>query len=78
MDTNEYKLVKELENDIEALHNIIGNKKNELKKAIVKLENICDHQFIAENNGDYHKPGYYYTCSICKYWTNRIPQNYKK
>jgi hypothetical protein len=77
MDTVEYKIVKELEDDIITLNNTIESKKKTLKIASAKLENICDHNFIAEDNGDYHKSGYYYTCSVCKYWTNIRPEKYK-
>ena len=46
----------------------------ELDNEVAVLQQTCDHkEFIAEDNGDYHKPGYYYTCTCCNYFTTQRP-----
>jgi hypothetical protein len=46
------------------------------------LQEMClnetGHQYDAESDGDYHKPGYYYTCTSCGYWTNIRPSDTSK
>ena len=40
--------------------------KKKYKEELQKFQQICTHpSFRAEDNGDYHKPGYYYTCTKC-------------
>ena len=42
----------------------------------LQMQMTCRHEeFMAEDNGDYHKPGYYYTCAKCGYFTNIKPSN---
>jgi hypothetical protein len=53
-----------------------NNKKQELEKEIKVLQDICEHEFIRESDGDYHKPGYYYTCKHCDYFTRYTQVNY--
>ena len=46
----------------------------ELEKETKSLQNVCQHEFIRESDGDYHKPGYYYTCKKCDYFTRYNPK----
>jgi hypothetical protein len=78
MDTPEYITIKNLKKDIESLNTSLKEKQNQLKTAIKDLQSVCEHDFFAEHNGDYHKPGWYYTCSICNYWTNCRPNKVHK
>jgi hypothetical protein len=48
----------------------------ELKEA--QLKELCEkrgHDFLVEPDDDYHKPGWYYTCRHCNYWTKQRPKN---
>ena len=38
------------------------------------LQIHCPHtQFRQEDNGDFHSPGYYYTCNVCGYFSRFKP-----
>ena len=48
-----------------------------LKDEEKMLQDMCSHDdFWAEENGDYHRPGYYYICKCCRYLTQYRPQSY--
>lgn len=53
-----------------------NNKKEELEQEIKVLQEICKHEFIRESDGDYHKPGFYYTCKHCDYFTRYKPSTF--
>ncbi len=43
------------------------------------LQELCNergHAYVAEDNGDYHRPGYYYTCKCCGFFTTYRPVNF--
>ena len=42
------------------------------------LQASCTHDYVAEDDGDCHSPGYYYTCSICKHFTSRRPLKFRR
>jgi hypothetical protein len=47
-----------------------------LQEELIKMQQLCEkngHEFVAESNGDCHKPGWYYTCKRCQYWTSIRP-----
>lgn len=50
--------------------------REELEHAERALQRVCHHEFVATDNGDYHKPGYYYTCEKCRFWSMTRPSNY--
>lgn len=52
----------------------VRNLEEKLRKEQEELQKICEHDFIAEENGDYHKFGYYYTCRRCDYFTHIRPK----
>lgn len=52
-----------------------NNKKQELEKETKILQDSCEHEFIRESDGDYHKPGYFYTCKKCDYFTRYTQVN---
>jgi hypothetical protein len=65
----QYKKIQNLEIEIDTLQNSLYEKKTKLEIEKKLLKNICTHpNFIKEDNCDYHKPGYYYTCSTCGFW----------
>lgn len=39
--------------------------KYELDKQMKVLQEICQHDFLRESDGDYHKPTFYYICKTC-------------
>lgn len=49
--------------------------KQKLKVAIERLQNACIHDFYREDDGDYHRPTYYYVCRICQYVTTHPLKN---
>lgn len=53
-----------------------NNKKEELEKELQILQEICKHEYIRESDGDYHKPGFYYTCKHCDYFTRNKPTTF--
>ena len=68
---NEINLLRK---KINLLDDELSELKNLLKTKIKERQDKCPHeQFRAEDNGDYHSPGYYYNCTECGYWTNRKP-----
>jgi hypothetical protein len=77
IDSSEYKIVKFLEGEIFEIQSNLNSKKKELEVAEINLRAICKHDYYAEDNGDYHKPGWYYVCSICKHWTNYRPEKFR-
>lgn len=50
--------------------------RDELGQLERQLQRVCQHEFIATDNGDYHKPGYYYTCKKCQFWSMSRPKDY--
>jgi septal ring factor EnvC (AmiA/AmiB activator) len=57
----------------------IGELQRQLAEEREKLERArarCEHQWVREDNGDYHRPGYYYVCRVCKEVTTQRPKSY--
>lgn len=74
---NQVTKVKTLKKELLLLKIDYNNKKQELEEETKILQNICEHEFIRESDGDYHKPGYYYTCKKCDYFTRYTPKEFK-
>lgn len=47
--------------------------KQEWKAALEEWQRVCSHEYQREDNGDYHKPGYYYTCKHCAHFRTSKP-----
>ncbi len=65
---------------LQAEINELSDKLDELKKEHqCKLEifqKSCSHEvWYADSDGDYHKPGYYYTCIECGYFKTAKPSH---
>jgi hypothetical protein len=65
----QFDKVQELKKSVSKLRIMYSSMQQELEIEKKKLQNICQHKFIKESDGDYHKPGYYYTCKKCDYFT---------
>jgi hypothetical protein len=68
--------VQRLRDEIHAARIHMQNLQRELLVTLRCLEEECQkqgHLFQAEDNGDYHKPGFHYTCTRCEYFTTRLP-----
>ena len=65
----EDELFKSLKDDMYRLNYLYKTTKNQYQIELEKLQNICKHEYVAEPNGDYHKPGYYYVCKKCEHFT---------
>lgn len=58
--------VKFLEDQVLNATSILSYLKQQRKKEVELLQEICNHEsYIAESNGDCHSGGYYYTCKEC-------------
>lgn len=72
-----HTVIIKLTNEIYSSMEHIKDLKSQLQKEIIELEKICIHDYIAEDNGDCHKSGYYYTCVNCKHFTTKRPLKYR-
>lgn len=70
----QFEKVQELKKNVAKLRMMYISTQKELEKETKSLQNICQHEFIKESDGDYHKPGYYYTCKRCDYFTRYNPK----
>lgn len=70
----QFDKVQELKKNVVKLRMMYISTKHELEKETKMLQDICQHEFIRESDGDYHKPGYYYTCKKCDYFTRYNPK----
>lgn len=43
-----------------------------------ELQQICTHDYIEHDDGDYHRKTYFYVCSRCNHSTNARPKTYTK
>lgn len=59
--------------EVSALENALYEAKWKLERIKEDYQKTCDHDFIKEDDGDYHRPGYYYTCKHCHYFS-RFPK----
>lgn len=73
----QFDKVQHLKKDVRKLKMMYITMKEELDKETTKLQEICQHEYIRESDGDYHKPGYYYTCKRCDYFTRYTPKEFK-
>lgn len=71
----QFEKVQELKKNLVNLKMMYQSKKKELDFEIKNLQQVCSHEFIEESDGDYHKPGYYYTCKHCAYFTRYNPES---
>jgi hypothetical protein len=67
--------IETLNKELDTLKKRTDDLRYELIKEQNYLKDICIHDFIKESDGDYHKPGYYYVCKICKYLTRAPRKN---
>jgi len=45
--------------------------KEEWKVALEEWQNTCTHEYQREDDGDYHKPRYYYVCKTCQHFKTK-------
>lgn len=63
------KKVQSMQQSLEALQTQVEHLRYELKQEQKELQEMCVHDFFAESDGDYHRPGYYYICKHCNFLT---------
>ena len=68
------KLMKEQVDDYKEIITLL---EQELRKEIAKLQKICTHDYVAEDNGDYHRSSYCYRCAKCDLVTNIKPMVFR-
>lgn len=69
----QFDKVQELKKNVIKLRMMYISIQKELEKETKILQENCQHEFIRESDGDYHKPGYYYVCKNCDYFTMYNP-----
>ena len=47
---------------------------DQLNKEVETLQRMCTHNYEAEDDGDYHRPSYYYVCTVCNHFTRNKKQ----
>lgn len=68
----------EIYNKIDLLNKELYGLNEELKNENLNIIKSCSHDsYIAIDNGDCHKSGYYYTCNKCDYFTKSKPLDKK-
>ena len=72
----QFDKVQHLKKDVRRLKMMYITMKQELDKETIKLQETCQHEYMRESDGDYHKPGYYYTCKRCDYFTRYTPKEF--
>lgn len=72
------ELVQQLEKDFQAAKKKAADLDCQLEDERKKLQEICEHDYIIEDSGDYHSRSYYYICEKCKYLTLMKPTKYRK
>ena len=72
--TNKQREIDELRHDIREVEDYLIKLKKRLDMKVKTLQECCVHrEFFAEDNGDFHRRGYYYVCSECGYLTCSKP-----
>lgn len=57
---------------------VLDTLKNTYEQERKVLEHMCPHEeYLAEDDGDCHSSGCYYTCKACKHFTKAKPSNCK-
>lgn len=67
MEEEKIILIKNIKKEIYNHLVILSNLEKKLKDEQKTLKSICNHDYIRENDGDYHKLTYYLVCSKCSY-----------
>lgn len=68
--------VAELKGAVEELRSRLCDLEHELARETKRLQRECDHEeYDVESDGDVHRPGKYYTCKQCGYFTKFRPVN---
>lgn len=66
--------VKELKEEYYMMYKVVDRLKTQMEEEINTLKKQCPHdEFYKEDDGDYHSPGYYYTCTVCGFFTKCRP-----
>lgn len=72
----EVKEVEKLKEEIRSAEENLMKLRKILTTKVAQLQSICTHdEFTAEDNGDYHKSGYYYVCTECNILYCSKPSN---
>lgn len=72
----QFDKVQHLKKEVKRLKMMYIAMREELEKETKVLQEECQHEFIKESDGDYHKSGYYYTCKKCDYFTMYTPKEF--
>jgi hypothetical protein len=73
--------VKMLSKELYEIRHREGELKLELQQETAVFQELCGietgHDYVAEPDGDYHKPSYNYICHTCNHFTKMRPQKYR-
>jgi hypothetical protein len=70
----QYTKVKTLMHQIREAKEVLRVLEEELAYEKNALQNACSHQFVLEDDGDYHRPTYYQVCTTCSFTQPYIPK----
>lgn len=70
-----YNRIKDLQKQLRAAETCVVTLKTMIKEETKQLQDMCEHEFLAERDGDCHSPGWYYTCKHCAFFTTQKPKN---
>lgn len=70
--TNQIQIVSDLKEKRKQLQDQLCDIINQLDKEQITLQKICQHDYVKEYDGDYHRPSYYHVCKVCNHFAYRI------
>jgi hypothetical protein len=62
---------------IAAIEAQIAELQSKLREEIAMFQNTCDHDFVRDDDGDYHRPSYYYVCAKCNALSQGRPKKFR-
>lgn len=75
------KKVLDITNALANARQLVWKLEEQLKEESHILQDMCEHnqahEYVAERDDDYHRPGLYFTCSICGHFTRFRPAKWR-
>lgn len=67
----------DLNSEIMLAENKVFELKEKYRNEKSKLQALCEHVYMREDDGDYHRKGYLYICENCQFVTRKKPEVFK-
>ncbi len=74
--SDQQQYVDELYKSLYKQKDQVEETKQKIQTEVCKLQAMCSrkgHMYSRHSDEDYHRPSYYYVCTICKHYTNQPP-----